>query len=259
VDVVTRASLAALAVLVALAACRIADLDYEGKDCPCPDGWQCNLVTDTCTRAAPADGNQNPDSGSAPGDANNAGDSCFPNPRTTLLYASVGFTDFPQGWLFQSSGQWSSDGSQVTQTNSANKLAWMSHAVTTTGGASNYRVVATMRYIGSTAGGSVGIGFRISGATMYTCTFDPVSGAFDMIYTQQGIDAPMQRKLLEPLTNATDKFTLEIMTSGNTHMCCLRDADNSTLMMPASFIASGNPGVVTRDSEGSFSSIYVYE
>jgi hypothetical protein len=36
--------------VVALAACRIADLDVTGKRCPCPTGWDCDPRTDTCAR-----------------------------------------------------------------------------------------------------------------------------------------------------------------------------------------------------------------
>jgi hypothetical protein len=252
VDVVTRAL-----IVVALAACRVAPIDYTGKECPCPDGWQCNLATQTCTEAAPGDGGGK--DGSTDPDGSNPADSCLASPRTTLLYSTVGFTDFPQAWL-QASGQWTKDGSEVRSTNNGNPLAWLSHAVQTTSGLANYRVVATMRYIDSLSGGSVGIGFRIGmGATMYTCTFDPASGEFDLIYTQQGSDAQLQRKIVDIPSNALAAFTMEIMTTGNTHTCCLRGVTDSTLTMPSGFAMSGNPGVVSRDASGAFASFYVYE
>src|SRR3954470_6299940 len=35
-----------------LVACRIADVDLTGKQCPCPSGWYCNATTATCSRTA---------------------------------------------------------------------------------------------------------------------------------------------------------------------------------------------------------------
>ena len=36
--------------LLVVSACSIQAVDYTGKQCPCPDGWQCNRTTNTCTR-----------------------------------------------------------------------------------------------------------------------------------------------------------------------------------------------------------------
>jgi hypothetical protein len=262
-DVVCRAMwLVAVVVAVgALAACRIAPLDYEGKDCPCPNGWQCNLVTGTCTAAgAPDSGNQAPD-GNGNGDAASAGDSCLANPRTNLLYASMGFSDFPAAWL-QASGQWAKDGAEVRSTNSANPLAWLSHTVQTNSGMANYRVVATMRFINSLdPAPSIGIGFRISTqATLYTCTFDPASGELELAYSQGGVDAPLLSKKLSPVpSDPRFAFTMEVMTIGNVQSCCVRGFANSLLTTNASFAVTGNPGVVTRVAEGAFSTFYVFE
>jgi hypothetical protein len=256
--VVTRAML--IVIVIVLGACRVADLDYTGKACPCPTGWQCNLATYTCTQAAPGDGGGSNNDGSNNADGSVIpGVSCLPNPRTNLIYSTVGFSDFPSAWL-QSSGQWTKEGGEVKSTNNGNPLAWLSHAVQTSDGSANYRVVATMRYIDSTSGGSVGIGFRIGmGATMYTCTFDPASGEFDLIYTQQGVDGPLQRKILDIPSNPLAAFTMEIMTTGTTQTCCLRGFTDSTLAMPSGFGMSGNPGVVSRDASGAFATFYVYE
>jgi hypothetical protein len=249
----------ALLLVVMVGACRVADLDYTGKACPCPTGWRCNLTTYTCTQDAPGDGGGSTDDGSNIDGNNNPAQSCFASPSTKLIYSTVGFADFPGAWL-QASGQWTKEGGEVKSTNNGNPLAWISHVVQTSTGLSNYRVVATMRYIDSVSGGSVGIGFRIGmGATMYTCTFDPASGEFDLIYTQQGADAQLQRKILDVPTNPQAAFTMEIMTTASTHTCCLRGVSDSTLAMPSSFAMNGNPGVVSRDASGAFTSFYVYE
>src|SRR6185503_17259572 len=128
---------------IALAACSIAPIDYTGKQCPCPDGYRCELLTQTCTRDETlADAHD--DATDSRIDAMTPGTSCLQNPKSNLVYSSVGFSDFPAGWL-NGSGAWTKAGNEVSQTNANNTLAWISHAVMANGG--NYRVVATMRFI----------------------------------------------------------------------------------------------------------------
>lgn len=40
----------AAAIVVALSACTVPDLDLEGRACPCADGWTCDPATDTCVQ-----------------------------------------------------------------------------------------------------------------------------------------------------------------------------------------------------------------
>ena len=55
--------------LVAAAGCRIADIDYTGKQCPCPQGYACEPASNTCARSVTGDG-PIPNDGPAPdGDA----------------------------------------------------------------------------------------------------------------------------------------------------------------------------------------------
>jgi hypothetical protein len=250
--VVTRALVA-----VALAGCRVAALDYEGKDCPCPDGYQCDLDSQTCTREGPSDSGTGPSDGS---DGSLVSDSCLMTTRSHLIYSSVGFPDFPQAWT-NAAGNWSKTGAMVTQTNSANSLAYIAHMVTTLGGVANYRVVATMSYVGSVQAGSVGIGLRVSSGlqpTMYTCTLDPVAGAFDLIVTQNQVDTPLQREFVvtsDPLKS----YTMEASADGGYITCCVRDIVNAQLAMSNGVLTSGAVGVVTRDAEGSFTTFYVYD
>jgi hypothetical protein len=39
-----------LAFVIALVACRVPELDFAGKECPCPDGYSCDTGTNTCAR-----------------------------------------------------------------------------------------------------------------------------------------------------------------------------------------------------------------
>jgi hypothetical protein len=38
-------------VVLGLIACRVSDIDYTGKQCPCPGGYTCQLATQTCAHA----------------------------------------------------------------------------------------------------------------------------------------------------------------------------------------------------------------
>ncbi len=51
----------ALVLAIALAACKVADVDLDGKPCPCVDGYSCDTATNTCTRAQAIDAPQTTD------------------------------------------------------------------------------------------------------------------------------------------------------------------------------------------------------
>jgi hypothetical protein len=239
-------------VCVALTACSIRAIDYTGKACPCPEGYRCDVVTDTCT----VNGVSGVDASLRDGSVGDAvfGDSCLPSPRSQLIYSSVGFTDFPAAWL-NGLGQWATQGNELVQTNSDNILAFLSHSV----GGSNYRIVATMRYIDSANGGSAGIALRINAnRDMYTCTFDPISGELDIQQRQNNVDI-MANRLIVDITNTRSKFTLEADVSGANLVCCLRGVAGATVTAPSTTLATGSPGIVTRDSSSAFSSFFAYQ
>lgn len=242
--------------LVALAACRVAELDYTGKQCPCPDGWQCDLATNTCTQDPTIDAGGD---GPRPDDASPS-DSCFNGPRNVLIYSSVGFPDFPQGWM-QGIGSWSRTQGELQQTNSANELAWLQHSVATTGGVPNYRVVATLRALGGFDTGSAGITFRTAGITgsMYSCSFNPKTGVFSLIVTENLIDRTLDMRALAPPNDSTAPFTMEVNANGTNHSCCLRGYDDSLLYALDGTLQSGAPGIITRKAEAGFLSFYAYE
>jgi len=244
--------------LVTLAACSISPLDYTGKGCPCPSGYQCDLSSNTCTKDdiiidAPDDTRD------AAGDAINPGVSCFANPRTKLIYSSVGFSDFPNGWL-PGSGSWVKSGAEVSQKNTATSLAWVAHAVPTTGGVANYRIVATMRVVNGLNESAVGIGLRInvSQATMYFCSYSPTSQKFGLYYSQPGVTVSFATADLV-LADPTAQFTMEVNTTGVDHSCCIRGHETVQLSAPQNALPSGNAGLITRDTEGAFASFWAYE
>jgi hypothetical protein len=44
-----------VAAAVLLVGCRVNDVDYTGKACPCPSGWTCDTATNTCARSPGGD------------------------------------------------------------------------------------------------------------------------------------------------------------------------------------------------------------
>jgi hypothetical protein len=248
VDVVMRAM-----VLVALAACRVADLDYEGKQCPCPDGWQCNLATDTCTQSPLGDGG-NP--GSDSGDGELSSESCLASPRSFEVYASPSFADFATDW-FPGNGNWARQQTEVLQSNGVAVLAWLMHIAPSNNG--SYGLVATMRLTDANLGGSVGIGFRISNTgNMYTCDFDPKSGELEISLTQALTHMTLTARTVVVL-DPRAAVTMEIDTAGADQTCCLRGYDDALVSVSNSLLTGGNVGIVTRETKGGFTSFFMYE
>ena len=243
-------------VLVALAACSIKPIDYTGKQCPCPDGYTCNLITQTCARDVElTDANRDATDGpriDAPG---MSGVSCLANPRSQMIYSST-FTEFPTGWL-SSLGQWTKQGPELQQTNANNTFAFASHTVSTS---MNYRVVATLRQIGPSAAGSVGIGLRLSGGqgNGYACAINMALGAFTLSAVQSGGPGSIDQALVS--INDTNKtITMEMDATGSVITCCIRDVADAELDALNTTFTAGNIGVVTLNSQGAFSSIAVYQ
>jgi hypothetical protein len=240
-----------IALLVALAACSVKELDYTGKSCPCPSGYDCDLPSQTCRKLdSPIDARTDPDGG----DAAVATDSCLPNARPSLMYGT-GFNDFLSAW-FPSAGAWSyTSGVELQQQNANQKLAYAFHMMT---GSGDYRVVATMRVV-DIATGSAGIGFRIgNGGNMYTCTFDPTTGDLSLILTQNLGDTTLQAKNV-PFGDPRQLFTMEVQTVGAVHSCCVRDVAGGLITAMSGTLNNGNPGLVTREAAGGFTTFAVYQ
>jgi hypothetical protein len=240
--------------VVALTACSIKSIDYTGKACPCPSGYQCDLATDTCTRDSVSIVDA-PSGDSTTIDARVVeGTSCLANPRSTLVYSSVGFPDFPQTW-FDAEGAWQKEMNELVQSNSAAPLAWVVRSIPPI----NYRLVATMHLLEGNAG-SVGLGFRVGGGipNMYSCRLEPAAGNVELFYTFGGADTLLERTTVD-ITDAFASFTLEVDVTGNTYTCCVRGLSNSTVTASHSMFNAGAVGVLTRETEGAFASFYAYQ
>ena len=248
--------------LITLAACSIAPIDYTGKQCPCPTGYTCNLPTQTCTKDPTIDDAPGRDSDSTI-DAPNPVVSCLPNPRAKLVYSSPGFSDFPSGWVQNAMGSWSSMGmgNGVQQTSSTYEVAWLSRSIPTMAGGGNYRVVVTMKKVDTASRGPVGIAFRVASvaqATMYTCALDTGTGDLTLYYVNQELPSPLAMRKVTGIADPAALYTMEINATDNTLSCCIRDHD-SLLSVPSAILSSGNAGPATMRAVGSFMSMSAYE
>ena len=106
-------------VLACLAACSIPGVTLEGKQCPCADGYTCNIATNTCQ---------------VTGDAQ-FGSSCLGAEGAPLF--AVNFDDMLQ--LTPGAGTWTASGGQAQQTDAASAFAF---AYATSAVPSDYRVAA---------------------------------------------------------------------------------------------------------------------
>ena len=240
--------------LVALTACSIKPIDYTGKQCPCPEDYECNLATNSCTKELVGDARA--DTASTL-DGGPPGASCLTNPKPNLVYSSIGFADFPQGWL-GASGQWARETGEVRQTNAANALAWISHSVGNS--TANYRVVATMRIIDGLDDAGMGIAFRVSNmqGNMYTCTIAPKNGQLELKYWQQTAEVVLAARTVS-IADAQAMLTMEINIDGANMTCCLRGVPSATISTMNGIWTTGNPGVATTDAEAAFGSFYAYQ
>jgi len=247
-----------LSLLVALCGCSIAPADYTGKACAdgkCPAGYECNVATNQCqTDVVMIDGavTSNDDAR----DADTVAESCLPNPRSGLVYASASFGQLPGGWA--TSGSWSTSGGELLQMDAAVDHAFAARTIDTAE-AGNYRLVATMRALRVT-GDRLGIAFRVSPSpdgVMYACVLDTTTGRFELRYAQPGVDATFGSRMLT--VGPQEVFTIEVDASGTDLRCCIRGRSGSNISVQNAMLPTGAAGVTTQDSHGAFSSFYAYQ
>jgi hypothetical protein len=255
-----------LSILVALCACSVPQIDYTGKACldgVCPAGYECNHVTQTCAKDIAVDGSVDPDEMRSPDAGDDVVvDSCFPNPRSKLVYASDdGFSDYPQTWLDGGDGQWERQANELYQASSTADISWLSRPSIGGSGSggevSDYRIVATMR-LGDLSDGSVGIAFRVGPTTMYSCAVDPVGGRLALRFVQPTIQTSFASKTVT-MSDPLAPFTMEVDATGTTLSCCIRGVSGATLAGSHEALPLGSAGLTTRNDEGLFSSFHAYQ
>lgn len=170
-----RRAAIAVASIVGATACRVDELDLEGKRCPCVAGWTCETATDTCVRdpvdAAMIDMPPND------GVIIDAPDASIDGPPGSSCLGSAGgssmFTDdFADliGWVTVG-GAWSATGGEAVQTETGGSLIYAYPAGTSA--FTDYRIASRARRTGGTTTGSVEVSLRIqlSNDGQYQCAW----------------------------------------------------------------------------------------
>jgi hypothetical protein len=220
----------ALAAL-ALAACSIPGVTLEGKQCPCADGYTCNIATNTCQ---------------VTGDAQ-FGSSCLGAEGAPLF--AVNFDDTLQ--LTPGAGTWSASGGQAQQTDGAAAFAF---AYSTSAVPSDYRVAAMV----TPASGAAGVALRatLGGKTMYFCDWRPDTGTLELGFTNNG--GQPGAIMSKTATPSTGPVTIHAEARGANLSCCLDEIPDAKLLtIPDARYANGQPGLSTETGTATFDTFVV--
>lgn len=239
-------------VMLVVAGCTVTELDFTGKQCPCPEGYSCDPVTSTCTRSAT--------NGDAATDTGDGSVSCLSAPFTNLTYSTATFADFTTAWSV-GGGSWTQSGIEVVQSSSSASLSFIRHSVA----GDDYRIVATMHATSFGAGRAIEIAFRIDApnTNMYHCNWEPEGGGFILQRTDDiNAGATIDEIFLDtnqiPNYTMSMPVTMELQASGSTFRCCLRGINGAELAGSDSAYATGDVGVKTYQMSGGFSDFFVY-
>jgi hypothetical protein len=260
-----RASLVAV-VLGASAACRVDELDLEGKRCPCVTGWTCEVATDTCVRdpldatevdAPPNDGvivdapiDSSIDTIDAP-----PGSSCL-GPAGGASLFSDDFNDLI-GWVV-TGGAWSATGGEALQTDTGGSLIYAYPAGAST--FTDYRVASRARRTGGANTGSIEVLLRIQAANdgHYQCVWSPASGALRIDWTRNNgsIGGTLAQMAVNigaiPGYDALAPVVIEAQAQGTQLTCCVRDLTGASVTVADTRYTVGSPGVRTRTQSAAF-------
>jgi hypothetical protein len=226
-----------LLAVAALAACSVPDVELDGKQCPCTDGFVCITATNTCHRVDAAI--------DAP-----PGASCLGAEGARLF--TVDFNTMLG--LTTGAGTWAATGGRATQSDAATALAF---AYSTSSVPSDYRVAATL-IPGSGTG--LGVAFRVGlGAkTMYFCEWRPTAGELVLAWTNNGGNpSPISTV---PVTggSATAPVTIHAEAKGTTLSCCIDELPTAKLLnVTDTHYANGQPGLMTDTATASFDDLIV--
>ena len=221
----------ALAAL-ALTACSVPGVTLEGKQCPCADGYTCNIATNTCQ---------------VTGDAQ-FGSSCLGAEGAPLFAVNFDGDMLP---LTQGLGTWTASGGQAQQTDAAAAFAF---AYSTSAVPSDYRVAATV----TPASGAAGIALRttLGAKTMYFCDWRADTATLELGFTNNGGQPSAIMSMTA--TPSTGPVTIHAEARGANLACCIDEVPAAKLLMiPDSRYANGQPGLVTETGTATFDGFVV--
>jgi hypothetical protein len=227
-----------------LVACSVPTVSLEGKQCPCADGYVCDMPTNRCF----------PGNGDGGVIDSLATTSCLGG-STTEIYRYSGTFD----WI-DPSGTWTG-GAEIKQTSAQinNSYIFKTNAELST--AKDYRVIASVRPIREGNAPAYGIVLRAQLSTQdksrYVCSFLPRTKEL-VLESNQGGAATTIGTVAIPTAETTIPLTMEARVVGTTLACCLREYPTAKLsgIMNAD-VAAGYPGLQTNRMEAAFGSFAV--
>jgi hypothetical protein len=234
---------------IALAACTIAPVSLDGKQCPCAPGYACDTLTNLCLAT---DG----DGGIIDGPLANQ---CLGGAQSEL-YRYTGTFD----WM-RSDSSWSG-AAEIVQ---ASTQAMNSYAFTVANVPNDYRVIATMRQTTSGMGQpSMGVVLRaqpsLQDKSRYACVWAPKAGELRVQVTRGGNTSTLGSAMVAN-ANQNAPITMEArvidVAGAPTLSCCLREHASARIMdladTNASPVPAGKPGLATDRMAAAFGSFVV--
>jgi len=246
-------------------ACRVDELDLEGKRCPCVAGWTCETATDTCVRdpidapaidAPPNDGviidaiDSSIDAIDGP-----PGSSCLGSAGGSSLF-SDDFADLI-GWVTVG-GAWGATGGEAVQTDTGGSLIYAYPAGTSA--FTDYRVASRARRTGGATTGSVEVSLRKQAANdgQYQCAWSPANGGLRINWTRNNgsLGGTLAQVTVDvgsiPGYDPLAAVVIEAQAQGMQITCCVRDLGGAYVTIADTRYTAGSPGVKTSSQSAAF-------
>jgi hypothetical protein len=234
--------------VLACAACSVAPLSLEGKQCPCVEaGYTCDEQTNLCLTVN--DGGMIIDSPSAT--------QCLPPGNEQEVYRYTGTLD---GWT-QAAGTWTA-GASITQTATQAQEAYAFARTAELTNAKDYRIISTPRQ-GTLGNGSPSYGVVMraqldeENRTRYACTWIVKDRSLNLVAYEGNGSTVLSTKAL-PIPTSPMSFTMEASVRGSTLSCCIREITGAAINgVMSNVVAAGFPGLTTSRMSASFGSFVV--
>lgn len=269
-----RGGVVLIALMVVSGACRVDELELDGKHCPCAPGWTCEVATETCVRdpsvdAAVSDGADVDAPGGDGGAIDAAGDGGGDGGAATSCLGSSGgaavFTDDLGdliGWVTRG-GSWSAVGGEVVQSDTGGGLTYAFPAGTSS--FTDYRVAVTARRLGGASSGTMELALRVapSGDGHYHCAWAATTGALALRWTRSNgtLGGTLAQVTVDVGAIAgydpAAPVVLEGQVQGTQLRCCVRGIGGAITQATDNRYGAGSPGIRTGSQATAFDDLDV--
>lgn len=235
------------------AACSVAPLSLEGKQCPCDtaSGYVCDEITNRCL--ATNDGGTIIDSPAAT--------QCLNVPAgESEVYKYIGsFTE----WQAEDPG-WSGTPTEIRQASSSDQLSYTYPTPAPLTTAPDVHVVATMREINRGTGApNLGIVLRAqlspNDRERYTCTWNGKDRLLELHTYSGGSSTQIGAASIGASVPIPPLLTMEASIDGGAIACCIREISAARVSAMDTSVTAGYPGLQTNRMEAAFGSFVVFK